>query len=60
MDNAKTRSVLTPEEVAQELHVSRNLVYRGLRNGIIPHLRLGDRYLISRATLEKLLAGAKP
>lgn len=58
MDNAKEElRVLTPEMVAQELNVSRNLIYRQLRAGVIPHLKLGDKYLISRATLEKLLSG---
>lgn len=58
MDNVKEKKrVLTPEMVAQELNVSRNLIYRQLRTGVIPHLKLGDKYLISRATLEKLLSG---
>jgi len=58
MDNVKgEKRVLTPEEVAEELNVSRNLVYRQLRAGVIPHLKLGDKYLISRATLEKLASG---
>ena len=58
MDNAKEeKRVLTTEMVAQELNVSRNLIYRELRTGVIPHLKLGDKYLISRATLEKLLSG---
>ena len=51
------KKILTPEDLAQELNVSRNLVYRQLRAGTIPHLKLGDKYLISRATLEKLLSG---
>jgi excisionase family DNA binding protein len=58
MENEKEKKkVLTPEEVAKELNVSRNLIYRQLRAGVIPHLKLGDLYLISRATLEKLLSG---
>lgn len=51
------KKVLTAYEVAAELDVSLALVYRQLRNGTIPHLKLGDKYLISRATLEKLLTG---
>jgi len=58
MENEREeKKVLTPEELAEELNVSRNLVYRQLRAGVIPHLKLGDLYLISRATLEKLLSG---
>ena len=58
MDSAREgKKVLTPEEVAEELNVSRNLIYRQLRAGVIPHLKLGDLYLISRATIDKLLSG---
>jgi excisionase family DNA binding protein len=58
MDNPRAeKKVLTPKEVAKELNVSRNLIYRQLRAGAIPHLKLGDLYLISRATLEKILSG---
>jgi excisionase family DNA binding protein len=58
MDKAKEeKRVLTPEDVASELNVSRNLIYRQLRAGVIPHLKLGDKYLISRATLDRLLSG---
>jgi excisionase family DNA binding protein len=51
------KKVLTPEEVARELNVSRNLVYRQLKNGVIPHLKLGDKYLIARSTIENLVSG---
>lgn len=58
MDNKSEQGkVLTPEDVARELSVSRNLIYRQLRAGVIPHLKLGDKYLISRSSLEKLLNG---
>lgn len=60
MESVKAeKRVLTPDEVALELNVSRNLVYRQLRLGVIPHLKLGDKYLVSRATLEKLLSGGR-
>jgi excisionase family DNA binding protein len=49
--------VMTPYDVANELHISLPLVYRQLRNGTIPHVKLGDKYLISRSSFEKWLAG---
>jgi excisionase family DNA binding protein len=52
-----TQNVLTPEEVAKELGCSRGLVYRQIRAGVIPAVRLGDRYLISRLALDKMLSG---
>ena len=51
------RKILTVEELAKELRVSRNLVYRQLREGKIYSIRLGDRYLIPLKSLEKLLSG---
>lgn len=51
------KTVLTPEEVAEELGCGINLIYRQLRAGVIPHVKLGDKYLISRAALDKFLVG---
>lgn len=55
MDNAK--KVLTPQEIAEELHVLLRLVYRQLHNGTIPHVKLGDKYLIQREAFERWLSG---
>jgi excisionase family DNA binding protein len=46
----------TVEELARELGVSRHLVYTGLRKGKIPHIRLGKRFVISRAAIANWLA----
>ena len=51
------RTVLKPEDVAEVCGVSLRLVYRQLRKGNIPSVKCGDRYLISRAALEKWLSG---
>jgi excisionase family DNA binding protein len=52
-----TREVLTVRETAQVLRVSEPTVYKGIRQGRIPSLRLGDRHLIPRVQLNRLLAG---
>lgn len=58
MEEAKIlRKVLGPEEAAKELGVSLGLMYRLLRNGKIPHVRAGDRYLISSAALARWVEG---
>ncbi len=49
------KKVLTPEEVARQLGISRNLVYDELRAGKIPHVKVGDRYLIPCSAFEKWL-----
>ncbi len=51
------RTVLKPEDVAEICGVSLRLVYRQLRKGNIPSVKCGDRYLVSRAALEKWLSG---
>jgi excisionase family DNA binding protein len=53
----KEKRVLTVAEMAKELRVSQNLVYRQVRKGEIYSVKLGDRYLIPVKTLEKMLAG---
>jgi excisionase family DNA binding protein len=49
--------IMYPQTLANELGLSRNVVYRELRKGTIPSLKVGDRYVISRAIVEQLLRG---
>ncbi len=55
MDTGKR--VLTVEELAKALGISRNLAYKQVREGKIYSIRCGDRYLIPIKALEKLLSG---
>lgn len=55
MDGKKR--VLFPEDIAREAGVGLNLVYQLLRTGEIPHVKAGDRYLVSRENFEKWLSG---
>ena len=50
--------VLTVEEAAEYLRISRPQAYLGVNRGDIPHIRVGRRILVPRAALEKLLATA--
>lgn len=50
--------VLTCDEVAEILKISRPQAYLGIKRGEIPHIRVGKRILIPRAALEKMLATA--
>ncbi len=49
------RLVLTVEETAELLGLSRGAAYEGVRSGDIPALRVGRRWLIPRARLLELL-----
>ena len=51
------KKVLTVNELADELRISRSLAYKEVRNGSIYSVKLGDRYLIPRKTLDDLLNG---
>ncbi|MFC2041743.1 helix-turn-helix domain-containing protein [Chloroflexota bacterium] len=52
------RPVLTVEEAAEYLGISRPTAYEAIHTGEIPHLRIGRRILVPRAALERLLANA--
>ena len=51
------KRVLTVEELAKELRISRSLAYRQVREGKIYSIKCGDRYLIPTRSLEQLLSG---
>ena len=50
--------VLTVEQAAEILGISRPTAYLAIRTGEIPHIRIGRRILIPRAALERKLAEA--
>lgn len=54
---APERATLTVEEAAALLGISRNHAYELAGKGQLPAIRLGRRLLISKAALEKKLAG---
>lgn len=43
--------VLTVEETAKKLGISRDLAYKSVNKGIIPHKRIGRRIIIPREQL---------
>ena len=51
------KRILTVEELAKELRISRSLAYRQVREGKIYSIKCGDRYLIPVRSLEQLLNG---
>jgi len=56
------QKTLTPDEARREFFpcMSRGAFYTALRLGQIPALRVGRRFLIPRAALERLLADCGP
>lgn len=50
------RLVLTVEEAAQLLGISRSFAYEAVQRGDIPSMRIGRRILVPKAALERFLA----
>lgn len=53
------KKVLTVDEVAKELGVCAHLVRRQIKKGVIPCVKVGDRYLIPRSAFEEWLKDCK-
>ncbi len=51
----KERKTLNVDEVAQMLGIGRTLAYQAVRRGEIPSIRIGNRYLVPKAALEKII-----
>ena len=49
--------VLTVDEAAAYLRISRGLAFAAVRDGTLPSLRIGRRILIPRRALDLLLGG---
>jgi excisionase family DNA binding protein len=43
------------DELARELRISRQTAYAGLRQGKIPSIRLGKRFIIARSAIAEWL-----
>ena len=52
------RKTLTVEEAAEQIGISRNAAYDAVRNGEIPHLRVGRRIVIPKTAFERWLGAA--
>jgi excisionase family DNA binding protein len=55
--SGQSSRLLSPSEVCQELEADRASVYRRLRNGEIPCLKLGDALKVRREDLEEYMKG---
>ena len=52
--------ILTVEEAAGMLRISRGLAYEMVRTGRLPSIRLGRRLLVPRPALERMLGTSRP
>ena len=56
-DRVSTSELLTPEDVAGRLGMSRHTIYKYLGRGDIPNFRLGYSYFIPVLLFNKMLRG---
>jgi excisionase family DNA binding protein len=54
-----TKQILTVEEAAAILRLSRNAAYEAIARKEIPSIRIGRRILVPMASFERMLAGDK-
>ena len=52
---APTAATITVEEAAKRLRIGRNQAYEGVHKGEIPSIKIGKRYLVPMAALNRLL-----
>src|SRR5215204_4980810 len=57
--NGQSSRLLSPSEVCQELEADRASVYRRLRSGEIPSLKLGHALKVRREDLEEYMKGGR-
>jgi len=53
--NVNDKTVMTVDEAAEELRLSRNATYEAVARKEIPSIRIGRRILIPRAEFRKML-----
>jgi excisionase family DNA binding protein len=47
------KTVMQPYDVAKETHLSLRFIYKLMKDGTLPHVKAGDRYLIGREAFLK-------
>lgn len=58
MTQTQNRDIYEVDELASRLGICRQAIYRGLREGTIPSIRLGKRFIIPRSAVNEWLSSA--
>ena len=54
------KQTVTIKEAAQQLGVGLHVIYRAVKNGQIHTIRIGNRLLVPKAVMQRLLADPGP
>ncbi len=57
-NTTKSNARYSIEELAEALGISRDSVYKGIKNGDIPHLKVGRRLILPRTAINTWMQGA--
>jgi excisionase family DNA binding protein len=60
MNAAKECRTIKIEEAAKILGISRNTAYEAVKSGQLPTVKIGRRFLVPKAALERMLESAVP
>lgn len=52
-------TLLTPDDVAQRLKLTKGTVYQFIRQGLLPALRIGRVYRVDELDLERFIAASR-
>ena len=55
MKTYKNTELLTPQEVADKLKLSKYTIYNLMKRGDLPHMRIGNSYRVSEEDLNEFL-----
>jgi len=58
--DANERPTLTVDETGELMGISRNSAYKGVKDGSIPSIRIGNRILVPTAALRRMLQVDEP
>jgi excisionase family DNA binding protein len=50
--------ILTPQDLIEYLPIGRDVVYAALKSQSIPNVRLGQKFMVTKAALREFLGGA--
>ena len=58
LDANSTAVYESVDALAKEIGISRQSTHVALRNGLIPHIRIGKRFVLPRAAIQEWLRGS--
>jgi excisionase family DNA binding protein len=58
-EKRQPKEVISVEDAAKRLRIGRNQAYEAVRNGQLPAIRIGRRWIVPVAALDRILSGGE-